>query len=732
MRLKRSKLISVILFISSALLATPFAYAGQLLVSPKFYAADSAGAPLSGGLLYAYVPGTTTAKATYSDAALTTANAHPVVLDSRGEAIVYLSGPTKLKLTTSAGVEVWAPTQAFDGIVQSSGSTPYLVDAAESDQGAAGSGRSVKDIVDAVTTSFATMVFDHTSSSANTDYVFGTSETIGSSIVLDIRNGARLSIASGKTLTIYSPENIIAQPNQQIFTGSGTIAFTKGGTVYPDWWGANSTPGTTDMTAEIGAAYTALQGTNGCGIVKLLPATYAVADLSFAKNDNQEGLNIEGSGRATTIVPASGHTSGNPIITLAGTHAAATKWITIADLIIDGNNTVLGGIKIEPSSNCRLRDVTILDCDGTALETQRAYDLYCTRVRVYNCGYQTGSKPAVKHTIETGGKGFNQIYWTDCNIELFNDYGLWLGIGSNFQATGGKIHGIAIADAATTTDLDANLYIDGATARFANMAFAKGRASRVVHIVDDSGVSAGSGSRSRVMITNCEFLENGATAEGDNYVFELDTGRINSRLVLQGNIFADALTSTGRIIKIGANVHNYTLNNWHAFNSYQYENSWVWARNVEDDRTAQGYRELVEIRVRVSCSGGAKGYTVWQIPTGCSFMPIMVQARADTAITGVNTEYIGIGPNTNNRRVDFGTLPNAFASTTMAANDKMIWINHPSLTNTPQVMESDEYIRVQSVADTTDAAALGSNFGGTGEYITVVIKGWLLGNLPNL
>ena len=75
--------------------------------NPKFQAFDSVGAPLTGGLLYSYEPGTSTEKDTYSDAALTTPNTNPVVLDSRGEADVYLDNATKLVLKTSAMTTIW-------------------------------------------------------------------------------------------------------------------------------------------------------------------------------------------------------------------------------------------------------------------------------------------------------------------------------------------------------------------------------------------------------------------------------------------------------------------------------------------------------------------------------------------------------------------------------------------------------------------------------------------------
>ena len=79
---------------------------GQI-VPAKFQAFDSTGAPLSGGKLHTYEAGTSTNKTTYSDSALTTPNANPVVLDSRGEAAVFGTGSYKFVLKTSADVTLW-------------------------------------------------------------------------------------------------------------------------------------------------------------------------------------------------------------------------------------------------------------------------------------------------------------------------------------------------------------------------------------------------------------------------------------------------------------------------------------------------------------------------------------------------------------------------------------------------------------------------------------------------
>lgn len=68
---------------------------------------DNNGEPLTGGLLYTYEAGTSTPKATYTDAGEGTENANPVVLDASGRANVWLgSGSYKFVLKTSAGVLV--------------------------------------------------------------------------------------------------------------------------------------------------------------------------------------------------------------------------------------------------------------------------------------------------------------------------------------------------------------------------------------------------------------------------------------------------------------------------------------------------------------------------------------------------------------------------------------------------------------------------------------------------
>ena len=80
------------------------------VVSPtaKAQFIDAAGIPLAGGFVYTYVAGTTTPQATYTDSAASTPNSNPIVLDSRGEANIWLTGASyKFKLTDANNTEIW-------------------------------------------------------------------------------------------------------------------------------------------------------------------------------------------------------------------------------------------------------------------------------------------------------------------------------------------------------------------------------------------------------------------------------------------------------------------------------------------------------------------------------------------------------------------------------------------------------------------------------------------------
>lgn len=78
-----------------------------------FYLVDDDGKlePAVGGLVYHYIPGTDTAKDTWQDPDEATLNDNPIVLNERGEAIIYGNGLYRQRFTDADGNQIWdAPT----------------------------------------------------------------------------------------------------------------------------------------------------------------------------------------------------------------------------------------------------------------------------------------------------------------------------------------------------------------------------------------------------------------------------------------------------------------------------------------------------------------------------------------------------------------------------------------------------------------------------------------------
>ena len=84
-------------------------HAGQVQSYPRFKALKDDGSAAAGYKLYSFQCGTTTARATYSDSGLTTANDQPTILDGSGEATIYIDKGLcyKFRLDTDADVVVW-------------------------------------------------------------------------------------------------------------------------------------------------------------------------------------------------------------------------------------------------------------------------------------------------------------------------------------------------------------------------------------------------------------------------------------------------------------------------------------------------------------------------------------------------------------------------------------------------------------------------------------------------
>lgn len=72
---------------------------GTLMPTPYQTVLDTNGNPVSGGCVWTYAAGTTTPATTYTDSALSVANANPIVADGAGRFVAWLSTGTNYKFT---------------------------------------------------------------------------------------------------------------------------------------------------------------------------------------------------------------------------------------------------------------------------------------------------------------------------------------------------------------------------------------------------------------------------------------------------------------------------------------------------------------------------------------------------------------------------------------------------------------------------------------------------------
>ncbi|AZS78799.1 hypothetical protein ELS24_10290 [Achromobacter spanius] len=101
----------------------------QSYISPRFSAIDSNGRPLVGGKLYTYINGTTTPQVTYQDAGGLAANTNPVILDARGEAVIFLTDGVvyTFVLKDADDALIWSQDSISGAQTSSGGITPVTV-----------------------------------------------------------------------------------------------------------------------------------------------------------------------------------------------------------------------------------------------------------------------------------------------------------------------------------------------------------------------------------------------------------------------------------------------------------------------------------------------------------------------------------------------------------------------------------------------------------------------------
>lgn len=205
------------------------------------------GAVLSGGKVYFYTPGTETLATVWTTRTKSTPAANPGTLSSDGTLAVYGDGQYDVKITTAAGVQkyYWYGVSLVDSSSIDTNNAAFRaytsIDRLKSSDGRIAS---IYDVANYSSMPAAITAIGATNATlrygANISLIDNL--TVPANVVLQPYNGAVITIASAKVLTITGGQFPV--PRVTAFAGDGTVAGLK--EVFPEWWGIT---GTADQTA---------------------------------------------------------------------------------------------------------------------------------------------------------------------------------------------------------------------------------------------------------------------------------------------------------------------------------------------------------------------------------------------------------------------------------------------------------------------------------------------------
>ncbi len=253
-----------------------------LLNYPKFKAFyPSSNLPLAGGLLNTYVAGSVnTPLAAYTDVLCTVAAANPIVLDSNGEALIYLKGAYKLVLTDSNSNVIWT----IDNVVGIGAQALVSI---------ASYGNNLATALAAIGSTPATLLIDGT-------VTLGANATVSATTGLQVVQGGSFTGAYSLTINgpFSCPSGVQAFNGPTVAFGSGTLASS------PDQsWFANAATGanaslsslipTVSGTSFSASAKAPLYKTGNGGAATLANITNGVTGQNIALLINDSNTTID-------------------------------------------------------------------------------------------------------------------------------------------------------------------------------------------------------------------------------------------------------------------------------------------------------------------------------------------------------------------------------------------------------------------------------------------------------
>jgi hypothetical protein len=420
---------------------------GVIASIPKFQFSNATGTPLANGTLTVYLAGTTTLTNTWQDYQLTSLNTNPVVLDSRGECVLWLDSAVTYKfvLKNSAGVVQWTQDN-----LSSAGLLVFLQAGsgaiARTLQNKARESVSVADFPD-LPTVISAIGSANTTLNINTPVTLSADLTVPSNISLNftrggiINNGAYKVIANGD----------VAAGLFQIFNGAGQVTIISN-VRRAEWFGASILQSGAVNSAAIQAALKSFPQVGGNpplgGTVKIGrgPFTCAPDVISF---NNINSVQLEGEApawgydtpyyAATALVFTAGtlgiQMSDSVSVTNSNYNTLKNIRVNGAGLISYGvrvnNQQYLEGVSIESCTVAGLHVInatnscTFQRCDfsfntgasGVFVDNTLGYPAPTTVFSFLNCSMRANANGI---TLAVGvGAAF-----TDCVVESNTGYGL--------------------------------------------------------------------------------------------------------------------------------------------------------------------------------------------------------------------------------------------------------------------------------------------------------------------
>jgi hypothetical protein len=407
----------------------------SLLLSPGAQFLDENGTPLASGKVHFYVPGTVTDKTIYSDYALTSESANPVVLDSEGrlgdKAIYGLDEAYKIKLATSADVAIETvdnfyppPTVSAglsDAIRKICGNTQTLVES--SDQSAA-----LQALID--NAAFGE-VLDLLGKTVRCDSAI----TLSSNIT--IQNGdldfalcadASDIIAEG---TVGTPQLLSANCTETTFTTSASIGATAGSLV---------------MLYAQGTAYWS-GGVKTVGeLVRIKSVSGNVHTFESIPHEYPT-FTTANSAAAALVTPIDGLTLRNVRIIGKKADGSNTKVMSVrraTNLRVENcefDSWTTSGLSISDSVDCVVRDSRFLNGDNASTGGVKICDL-SRNVTIDHCHFrppQSSTATDSYTAIEVGAAASGTVYGPvrdvlifDCEFDSYG-YGVYFPQDADWQ-----------------------------------------------------------------------------------------------------------------------------------------------------------------------------------------------------------------------------------------------------------------------------------------------------------